>query len=55
MGGSSLLPPCLLPVWWEKYFFVPLPTLKSVPTHQPQRPRVEGNVKLKPIFNYGKK
>ena len=55
MGGSSLLPPCWLPVWCEKYFFVPLLTLKSVSTHQPQSPREEGNVKLKPIFYYGKK
>lgn len=55
MPTSSRLTPCYLPTCTEKYFFVPLPTLKSVRTPTPPSPRVEGTSSTKYILYYGKK
>lgn len=43
MPISSLLTPSYLPICTEKYFFVPLPTLRNVQCVPFPRPRVDGN------------
>ena len=42
MGVCSRLTPSYLPICTEKYFFVPLRTLQSIPISVPHSPRVEG-------------
>ena len=54
MPTSSRLTPCYLPICTEKYFFVPLPTLKSVFTPTPPRPREKATGTTKNIIYYGK-
>lgn len=55
MPTRSRLTPSFLPTCTEKYFFVPLQTLRNVRTPTPPSPREEGTSSTKNIIYYGKK
>lgn len=55
MPTRSRPTPSYLPICTEKYFFVPLPTLMSVFTPTPQRPREKATGTTQNIIYYGKK